>query len=704
MSISDGGDDTYDVGNMISVNGNYVDYSSAYGKWCASTGWCSTSSYSWWNSGSSSWGSSSWGSSSWGSSTWGSNSYYASSGSTFDIGEGGYIFRGQAYMQISTTAAHVAEWRISGNLGADGIGTFQHEQYYDADSNLFGYRKSVCEADLDPSVNHLWITSAAARDWGYSTSTDDDEDTLIIEPGTTLTLVIYWSWKGTCVRSNEHQEIFNSAVLLSACAAIVTCDSENGFDAGYPWSQEYLFDSRISAWPTLTSSPCVQSSTANAMQNANGQLLGPAAGSNPAVVSGFVSFVLVVLLCAIPITMCAKVKKHHKRKQVVAASLSPVVTGVPVSKPAWGDSANRVVANGMNPAQRGNYFQPQPPSNCIQPQLQTGIYNPHSPQAIAQVATAAACPAEESVEGPPESWNNDSDLPQPYCRFPLRGPVASFVALVDWQDQGWGNQKGRLLFCLSRRGQQTSPMVPVFDLAPHARALFTKHVEGRKGMDPDADALYPPLLDAGYGDELQFFRITGGGGGHALTVNSFRLTIKYLTDYPRVPFAAGAPSTAATSSSCNGDLTPEQEAELMAKVQAMEAQNATLQANLLESNEKNQQLQAEMAAANAAMKAAEASYDQLKADIARAAADKAAAEARLSAEEAKRAQLELKKGSPDYESSAQALMMDMVKTKAMLQNAEELEKARQMEMLTVQREMQRAKARMHAAQLANTQT
>jgi len=70
-------------------------------------------------------------------------------------------------------------------------------RYYDADSNLFGYRKSVCEADLDPSVNHLWITSAAARDWGYSTSTDDDEDTLIIEPGTTLTLVIYWSWKGT---------------------------------------------------------------------------------------------------------------------------------------------------------------------------------------------------------------------------------------------------------------------------------------------------------------------------------------------------------------------------------------------------------------------------------------------------------------------------------------------------------------------------
>ena len=135
--------------------------------------------------------------------------------------------RPHSFTIISTVRAESVHWGISGNLGADQHGRVHTANYTGHD--VWGLRKSVCQADNDPGVHHLWITddSMAPYNWvsgsrTESGGTDLDQDIVILHASFSLVLIVYWSSPGTCLSDRTHEAIFHgSTPLLAACAA--TC-------------------------------------------------------------------------------------------------------------------------------------------------------------------------------------------------------------------------------------------------------------------------------------------------------------------------------------------------------------------------------------------------------------------------------------------------------------------------------------------------
>lgn len=100
-------------------------------------------------------------------------------------------------------------------------------------------------------------------------------------------------------------------------------------------------------------------------------------------------------------------------------------------------------------------------------------------------------------------------------------------AIIDWVDQGWGNEKGQIRIELKRNRNLIASDIPFGTCA---------HVESQRAKVYDAEKLdyscnwSPPsnlLQQAKDGDVLEFWRIVGGGGGHQLFINRFHLILEF---------------------------------------------------------------------------------------------------------------------------------------------------------------------------------
>ncbi|KAL6056026.1 hypothetical protein QOT17_016345 [Balamuthia mandrillaris] len=125
---------------------------------------------------------------------------------------------------------------------------------------------------------------------------------------------------------------------------------------------------------------------------------------------------------------------------------------------------------------------------------------------------------------------------------PLPGHVSFLRVMLNWQDQGWGNRKGRIRLCLMRYGECIAMQDPICGIAEHhqksIQILFTDSGKGLSSKeqttssnDDDASTslvntvvrIYYPrhdvLVKSQRGDYLAVYYVVGGGGGHSLTAN-----------------------------------------------------------------------------------------------------------------------------------------------------------------------------------------
>ena len=86
-----------------------------------------------------------------------------------------------------------------------------------------------------------------------------------------------------------------------------------------------------------------------------------------------------------------------------------------------------------------------------------------------------------------------------------------------WKDQGYGNRKGMLWIELLRESEIIASSYDVSSLAPHEE-------ETREMVIKD----HPVVDKIRKGDVLQFMRNVGGGGGHSLTVEDFKVTLELI--------------------------------------------------------------------------------------------------------------------------------------------------------------------------------
>jgi len=142
-----------------------------------------------------------------------------------------------------------------------------------------------------------------------------------------------------------------------------------------------------------------------------------------------------------------------------------------------------------------------------------------------------------------------------------------------------------------------------------------------------------------------------------------------------------------------GDLTPEQERELKAKVAAMEASNFDMSSKLAASIARNKDLEEKMLRAQTQMHEAEVKVGEVTAELERVAAEKARSAAEVARLNAAATALEDKKNQPDYESNAKEIMSQLEVMKSNLANAEDIERKKQQEALQAQQELRRQQAR-----------
>jgi len=141
-----------------------------------------------------------------------------------------------------------------------------------------------------------------------------------------------------------------------------------------------------------------------------------------------------------------------------------------------------------------------------------------------------ACPScfevsgatERTVETSGRSLNDcDDDMHPLFEPKPLTiqtdEMLTKVIASCRWNDQGWGNQKGKLFIRLLRNSNVLGT-VDLFGIAPHSE-------ESRTLEFSDTDAAFKQnIIDLQQPeDEIDVAYVVGGGGGHALTVSSFSL-------------------------------------------------------------------------------------------------------------------------------------------------------------------------------------
>lgn len=86
----------------------------------------------------------------------------------------------------------------------------------------------------------------------------------------------------------------------------------------------------------------------------------------------------------------------------------------------------------------------------------------------------------------------------------IQGSILSFELTMTWNDQGWGNQKGRVFY-------QINDLDPVFiELASHRSLTQTFSIQ---------DILAPA------GSALRLFYTVGGGGGHRIFISNASISI-----------------------------------------------------------------------------------------------------------------------------------------------------------------------------------
>eukprot|EP01045_Picozoa_sp_COSAG04_P001345 COSAG04_NODE_44_length_31776_cov_9.320769_2_plen_1968_part_00 len=121
------------------------------------------------------------------------------------------------------------DFMISGNLGSDGRGTVT-EFVFDVPPHT-GFVKRECgDTDGDPSVNHMIIVDSSQgrpvhscdyANGGECTGADsnlDDDIVSGIAPGSHILYLLYSTEAGSCMKEDEHREIFNTATLCIRAA------------------------------------------------------------------------------------------------------------------------------------------------------------------------------------------------------------------------------------------------------------------------------------------------------------------------------------------------------------------------------------------------------------------------------------------------------------------------------------------------------
>ena len=109
--------------------------------------------------------------------------------------------------------------------------------------------------------------------------------------------------------------------------------------------------------------------------------------------------------------------------------------------------------------------------------------------------------------------------PEPYFLSPVMNQrVRSIKMSFRWKDQGYGNRKGMLWIELLRGSEIIASSYDDFQaLAPHKE-------ETREVVIKD----HPVVDKIRKGDVLQFMRNIGGGGGHSLTVEDFKVKLELI--------------------------------------------------------------------------------------------------------------------------------------------------------------------------------
>ena len=97
----------------------------------------------------------------------------------------------------------------------------------------------------------------------------------------------------------------------------------------------------------------------------------------------------------------------------------------------------------------------------------------------------------------------------------LEEDVVGLVARIDWADQGWGNQKGRI----GIRGKLWN-IFP--EIAPHQRSVCYAQVDFDKGAEVKAGR-----------KKFDLTHLVGGGGGHQLIVHDLKIRLFYASYFYR---------------------------------------------------------------------------------------------------------------------------------------------------------------------------
>eukprot|EP01119_Soliformovum_irregulare_P020528 TRINITY_DN6665_c0_g2_i1.p1 TRINITY_DN6665_c0_g2~~TRINITY_DN6665_c0_g2_i1.p1 ORF type:complete len:202 (-),score=25.39 TRINITY_DN6665_c0_g2_i1:32-637(-) len=108
----------------------------------------------------------------------------------------------------------------------------------------------------------------------------------------------------------------------------------------------------------------------------------------------------------------------------------------------------------------------------------------------------------------------DDNNYQPYYEFKVMSPLALIELWISWRDQGWGNRKGLIQIRLLRGSECLHEALP-FPIADHS--LRNDHAIYDRSDDI--------VREAKPGDTIDIQIYVGGGGGHALTITSFKALI-----------------------------------------------------------------------------------------------------------------------------------------------------------------------------------
>eukprot|EP01129_Flabellula_baltica_P005748 TRINITY_DN20_c0_g1_i3.p1 TRINITY_DN20_c0_g1~~TRINITY_DN20_c0_g1_i3.p1 ORF type:complete len:131 (-),score=27.76 TRINITY_DN20_c0_g1_i3:14-406(-) len=85
---------------------------------------------------------------------------------------------------------------------------------------------------------------------------------------------------------------------------------------------------------------------------------------------------------------------------------------------------------------------------------------------------------------------------------------------INWKDQGFGNQKGRVFLSVTRDGSAVIERHSVFGVAAHEWEDQT--------VELNASNL-PDIANIRGGDVVELSYYVGGGGGHKLYIDSFKV-------------------------------------------------------------------------------------------------------------------------------------------------------------------------------------